>query len=360
MIKNEFQIDGVTVGGEAPAYFIADIAANHDGSLERAKDLIWLAKEAGADAAKFQHFQASKIVSDFGFKNLKDSESHQARWKKSVTEVYEEASVPPDWTPELKRECDDAKISFLSTPYDFESVDLIDPFVSAFKIGSGDIDWLELIEYVAARKKPVIIATGASTDDDVIRAVEILRNQKVNIAVLQCNTNYTASLNNFRHLNLHVLETFKKRWPDLVVGLSDHTRGTASVLASVTLGAKIIERHFTDDSSREGPDHKFATNPAEWALMVEETRRVELALGSYQKFIAENESMSSVVQRRCLRASRDMTRGTVLMRKDINVLRPATNGAIKPSDLNLVIGATLTEDIRCGEELRWSVLKTDS
>ena len=360
MIKDVFQIDGVNVGGEAPVYFIADIAANHDGSLERAKELIWLAKESGADAAKFQHFQASKIVSDVGFKSLKDSESHQANWKKSVTKVYEEASVPSDWTLELKRECDNAKISFLSTPYDFESVDLIDPFVSAFKIGSGDIDWLELIEYVAAKRKPVIIATGASTDDDVIRAVELLQIKNVTTAILQCNTNYTANLDNFRHLNLRVLETFKKRWPALVVGLSDHTRGVASVLASVTLGAKIIERHFTDDITREGPDHKFATSPSEWAVMVEETRRVELALGSYQKFIADNEGMSSVVQRRCLRARRDMTRGTVLMRKDIDVLRPATNGAIKPSDLSKVIGATLTEDISCGEELRWSVIKTES
>jgi N-acetylneuraminate synthase len=360
MMQDEFQIDGVNVGGKAPVYFIADIAANHDGSLERAKELIWLAKEAGADAAKFQHFQASKIVSDIGFKNLKDSESHQAKWKKSVTRVYEEASVPPEWTSELKRECDAAQISFLSTPYDFESVDLIDPFVTAFKIGSGDIDWLELIEYVATKRKPVILATGASTEEDVVRAVELLQFKNVATAILQCNTNYTASLDNFRHLNLHVLETFKKRWPAFVVGLSDHTRGVASVLASVTLGAKIIERHFTDDINREGPDHKFATDPAEWAVMVEETRRVELALGSYRKSIAENERMSSVVQRRCLRAGRDMARGTVLTRKDIDVLRPATNGAIKPSDLSKVIGATLTEDISCGEELRWSVINAES
>jgi N-acetylneuraminate synthase len=206
----------------------------------------------------------------------------------------------------------------------------------------------------------VILATGASTEEDVVRAVELLQFKNVATAILQCNTNYTASLDNFRHLNLHVLETFKKRWPAFVVGLSDHTRGVASVLASVTLGAKIIERHFTDDINREGPDHKFATNPVEWAVMVEETRRVELALGSYRKSIAENESMSSVVQRRCLRASRDMARGTVLVRSDIDVLRPATNGAIKPSDLSKVIGATLTEDISCGEELRWSVIKAQS
>lgn len=358
MIHDEFQIDGVTVGGSAPAYFIADIAANHDGSLARAKELIWLAKQSGANAAKFQHFQASKIVSDYGFKNLMDSESHQVSWKKTVIEIYQEASVPPDWTSELKRECDRARITFLSTPYDFDSANLIDPFVSAFKIGSGDIDWLELIEYVAKKKKPVIIATGASMDHDVIRAVDLLRNHQVNIAVLQCNTNYTAKLDNFTYLNLRVIETFKERWPDLVVGLSDHTRGLAAVLASVALGSKVIERHFTDDINRDGPDHKFSTNPAEWALMVEETRRVELALGEREKFITKNEQMSVVVQRRCLRAGRDLKCGTVLQRDDISVLRPATSGAIKPDEINLVIGATLTKDVNYGEELRWSVLSS--
>ena len=360
MIQCEFEIDGVKIGGSASAYFIADIAANHDGSLDRAKELIWLAKESGANAAKFQHFQASKIVSDYGFKNLKDSESHQATWKKTVTDIYKDASVPPEWTSELKHECDRAKITFLSTPYDFESVDLIDPFVSAFKIGSGDIDWLELIEYIARKKKPVIIATGASTDHDVIRAVDLLRRYKVNVAVLQCNTNYTASLDNFTYLNLRVIETFKNRWPELVVGLSDHTRGLAAVLASVALGSKVIERHFTDDINREGPDHKFSTNPAEWAVMVAETRRVELALGAREKIITENEQMSVVVQRRCLRASRTLKRGTVLQREDISILRPATGGAVKPDEINLVIGATLTKDVNYGEELRWSVLISQS
>jgi len=157
-------------------------------------------------------------------------------------------------------------------------------------------------------------------------------------------------------LNLRVIETFKNKWPELVVGLSDHTRGLAAVLTSVALGSKVIERHFTDDINREGPDHKFATNPAEWAVMVAETRRVELALGAREKIITENEQMSVVVQRRCLRASRDLKRGTVLQRQDISVLRPATGGAIKPDEINLVIGATLTEDVNYGKELRWSAL----
>ena len=145
------QIDGIKIGDSCPTYFIADIAANHDGSIDRARKLIQLAKEAGADAAKFQHFNASKIVSDYGFSHLQEQKSHQALWKKSVTEVYEAASVPDDWTSLLKVECDAVGITFFSSPYDFGAVDSLDSFVPAYKIGSGDIDWLEEIEYIAKK-----------------------------------------------------------------------------------------------------------------------------------------------------------------------------------------------------------------
>jgi len=130
------------IGPNHPTYFIADISANHDGDLERAKLLIRMAKEAGADAAKFQNFQAAKIVSDYGFKAMQGGQvSHQAAWKKSVFETYADASVPFDWTPLLKEECDKVGIDYFSTPYDFEAVDNLDPYVPAHKIGSGDIDW---------------------------------------------------------------------------------------------------------------------------------------------------------------------------------------------------------------------------
>src|SRR5262249_4757671 len=159
-------IQGKKIGLSHPVYFIADIAANHDGDLSRAKDLIYLARESGADAAKFQHFAAETIVSDYGFRSLGAQQSHKAKVSKSVFDVYKEASLDVDWTPVLKETCDKAGITFFTSPYSFELVDKVDPFIPAYKIGSGDITWLDIIEYMAAKKKPLILATGASTADE--------------------------------------------------------------------------------------------------------------------------------------------------------------------------------------------------
>jgi N-acetylneuraminate synthase len=145
-------------------------------------------------------------------------------------------------------------------------------------------------------------------------------------------------------------------FPDVILGLSDHTHALAPVLAAVTLGARVIERHFTDSNDREGPDHKFAMNPENWAKMVEETRLLECALGSPDKFIAENEKDTAIVQRRCLRAAREIEAGEVFTREMIDVLRPATPGAIKPYEIPDVIGTKALHDFKLGQELRWTDL----
>ena len=348
---SDITIEGRSIGHDHPTYFIADIAANHDGSLDRALDLIRLAKQAGADAAKFQHFTAGKIVSDHGFRALGNKLSHQASWTKSVSEVYEDASVPLDWTAILKEECDRVGITFFSSPYDFDAVDHLDQFVPAFKIGSGDIDWLEQLEHIARKRKPVILATGAASIGEVHRAVETVLRHNEQLALLQCNTNYTASDQNFDHLNLRVLEAFAAMWPSVVLGLSDHTHGPAAVLGAVALGARIIERHFTDDNGRNGPDHKFALDPVAWRSMVDETRRLERALGSPTKSMAANEIDSAVVQRRCIRAARDLHPGDVLARSDLVVLRPATHGAMTPDRIGEVIGMRVLNHLEAGDAI---------
>lgn len=352
----EIKINSRTIGLHHPTYFIADIAANHDGDLERAFMLIRLAKEAGAQAAKFQNFRASRIVSDFGFKSIGGQVSHQASWKKSVFQVYQDASIPFDWTPVLKEECDRVGIDYFSSPYDFDAIDMLFPYVPAYKIGSGEIDWLEALERMALKGKPVILATGASTIGEVQRAVHTIRAVNPELVLMQCNTNYTASPENYDHIHLNVLKTYAAMFPDVILGLSDHTHGNATVLGAVTLGARVIERHFTDSNDREGPDHKFALNPQAWANMVEETRLLERSLGSADKFIAVNEQQTSIVQRRCLRAARDILAGEVFTREMIDVLRPATPGAIKPSEINQVIGTKALADIPFGKELRWTDL----
>jgi N-acetylneuraminate synthase len=173
---------------------------------------------------------------------------------------------------------------------------------------------------------------------------------------MQCNTNYTADPKNYDHINLNVLKTFSAMYPEVVLGLSDHTHALAPVLGAVTLGARMIERHFTDSNDREGPDHKFAMNPENWAKMVEETRLLERSLGSSDKFITDNEQDTKVVQRRCLRAAREIKAGEVFTRDMIDVLRPATPGAIKPHEIQNVIGAKALADMPRGKELRWTDL----
>jgi N-acetylneuraminate synthase len=352
----EIKIGNRLIGLNHPTYFIADIAANHDGSLERAKLLIRLAKEAGADAAKFQNFQAPKIVSDYGFKAMGGQVSHQASWKKSVFQVYKEASIPFDWTPILKEECDKVGIDYFTSPYDYEAIEYVDPYIPAYKIGSGEIDWIEALEHMASKGKPVILATGASTIGEVQRAVHAVLAINKQLVLMQCNTNYTASPENYDHIHLNVLKTYATMFPEVILGLSDHTHGNATVLGAVALGARVIERHFTDDNNREGPDHKFALNPEAWAHMVEETRQLERALGSPDKFVAGNEQQTVIVQRRCLRAARDIKAGEVFTREMIDVLRPATPGAIKPHEIPNVIGTRALRDLKYGEELRWTDL----
>jgi sialic acid synthase SpsE len=346
-----FDTGRFVIGPEGPTYFIADISANHDGQLDRAKKLVRLAAESGANAAKFQNFRADTIVSARGFEDLGSQVSHQATWVKSVVDVYREAELPSEWTWELRAECDAAGIDYFSAPYELGAVDYLDPYVSMFKIGSGDITWLEMIERVASKGKPVLLATGASDIGDVQRAVHLLESHGVPIVLMQCNTNYTGSLDNYRHVHLRVLETYSVLFPDVVLGLSDHTPGHATVLGAVALGARVIEKHFTDDRSRTGPDHPFSMGPDPWREMVEGTRELELALGSADKRVAENESETVVVQRRCLRAATDLSAGNVLGREMIDVLRPSPPGSVPPYDIGRIVGMSLRRDLARGEEI---------
>jgi sialic acid synthase SpsE len=352
----EIKIADKLIGNDHPVYFIADIGANHDGSLERAKYLIRLAKQAGADAAKFQNFRAAKIVSDYGFRTMGEKQSHQSNWKKSVTEVYQDASIPFEWTSELKAVCDEVGIDYFSSPYDFEAIDFLEPYMPAYKAGSGEITWIEALERMASKGKPVLLSTGASDIGEVQRAVRSVQAINPQIILMQCNTNYTGDLNNFNHIHLNVLKTYQLMFPSVILGLSDHTPGHATVLGAVALGARVIEKHFTDDNNREGPDHPFAMTPDTWAEMVENTQFLEASMGSTQKFVTTNEDETVVVQRRCLRAARDIKMGEILTYEMIDVLRPAVHGAILPFEIKAVEGTKALVDIRAGQELRWTML----
>ena len=313
---NKFKINNRLIGDKYPTYFIADIAANHDGSLSKAIRLVKEAKKAGANAAKFQHFSADTIISDNSFKNFNKKLSHQSKWKKSVYEVYKDASINLKWTPILQRECKKVGIDFFTSPYSFDLVDHVDKYIPAYKIGSGDISWLEIIKYIASKGKPYIIATGSSTLMEVKQAYKAAIKINNKIGIMQCNTNYTADSENYDYINLNVLKTYKNLFPKAVLGLSDHTFGHATVLGAITLGARIIEKHFTLDNNLPGPDHKFSMNPKTWKEMILRSRELERSLGSKTKKIELNEIDTVVVQRRSIHASKFLEKNHVIKKED--------------------------------------------
>ncbi len=351
-MTHKIKIGNTVIGDDGPLYFVADIAANHDGSLDRAYKLIELAKEAGSDAAKFQNFKAAKIVSKAGFDSLRGKSSHQAEWKKSVFEVYEDASVSYEWTAKLREKCDEVGIEYFSSPYDFESVNHIDSFVNVYKIGSGDVTWHAIIDHIAGKGKPVLIATGASTLYEVKMALDVLLQRTKDVVLMQCNTNYTASRDNFRYINLNVLKTYRELYPSLVLGLSDHTYGHATVAGAVALGARVFEKHFTDDNTRQGPDHKFAMNPQSWKDMVACANEVFLALGDGIKRIEANETDTAVVQRRSLWFTKDLPAGHALREEDLIPLRPRNRDGMAPYESKKLVGKILKRTVHADDYIR--------
>ena len=351
------KINNNIISNEAPTYFIADIAANFDGDIERAKDLIYLAADAGADAAKFQNFIAKTIVSDRAFRAIGERQlSHQAKWKDSVYDVYDKASLPIVWTETLRDTCKDAGIDYMTTPYDLSLIPILSEYVSAWKIGSGDITWHEMIQALSLDDKPLLIATGASNMNEVELAMDLILKNKSNVILMQCNTNYTASLENFKYIELSVLKEYRRKYPDIILGLSDHTPGHSTVLGSIALGAKMIEKHFTDDNEREGPDHKFSMNPESWRDMVDRSRELEYALGTGVKKIMDNEKDSVIVQRRGLCASHDLKEGHIITNNDLVALRPCINGGIEPYKSHQLIGKKINRKIINGENITKEML----
>jgi N-acetylneuraminate synthase len=339
------------VGDEQPTYIVAEIGSNFDGDLEQAQKMVDLAKDAGADAVKFQSFLADKIVSRFGFKDLQMS--FQAKWKKPVYEVYKEAEFPREWHIDIAEHCQKRGIEFLSTPYDEEAVDLLNELEApCFKIGSGDINYLPLVKYTAAKGKPIILGTGASTLGEVEKAVDAIRSVgNEDIILLHCVSNYPSPI---EQANVRAMVTMREAF-QVNVGLSDHSPGFLAPLAAVALGACIVEKHFTSDKTRKGPDHSFAMNIAEFAEMVENIRLVEKALGSPIKRPVSSEVETIIIQRRCIYAKENIPRGAIVRKNMLEILRP--DKGLKPENMDLVIGMRARKNIQKGDALTWDMLQ---
>ena len=346
----------IRLGVSSPAYFIADIAANHDGSLDRALKLIELAAKSGANAAKFQNFRAETIVSSQGFKDLGGKISHQSTWDKDVVEVYKDAELPLGWTEALKAECDKFNIEYFTAPYDLDYIDFFADRMDYIKVGSGDITWKESLEKMAQTGLPILLATGASNLSEVKDAVKIVKSVNSRYVLMQCNTNYTGDYDNLNYMNLKVLTQYSNLFPDAVLGLSDHSQGYVAVLGAVALGARVVEKHFTDDTSRPGPDHGFSLDPGTWQQMVEQTRLLERCLGDGVKKVEENETQARIVQRRGLRFSKNLKSGTELTKDDLMALRPCPDNAISPFEAELVVGKKVLTDVKYDQLIEWKNL----
>jgi pseudaminic acid synthase len=336
------------VGIGHPAYFVAEIGANFDNSLDKAKKLCDAAKEAGADCAKFQSFISEKIVAPKGFQKMQLKGVHGS-WGRPVNEVFKDAEFPRDWHHIVKEHCDNIGIHFSTSPYDFEAVDLcmeLDlPFI---KIGSGEITWLEMIEKIASKQKPIVLATGDATlseIDDAIRTIESTGNK--NLILLQCITNYPSMIES---ANINVLKTYQSAF-DVLTGYSDHSFGDVVILGSIALGGVFVEKHFTLNKADKGPDHPHSMNVTEFKTMVERVRQLEKAMGSTKKFVVEEEHETVLVQRRGLYASKDIPQGKIIEYSDLVELRPALG--ILPKYKNNIIGMSANKFIESGEPIYW-------
>lgn len=347
----EIVIGKTTIGLDHPTYFIADIASNHGGSLEIAKQLIFEAAAAGANAAKFQHFRAETLVSDVGFQKLGEKIAHQKDWVESALAVYKRVEVPEYWTRELSLAAGEAGIDFFTAPYDLELTDEVEEFVSAYKVGSGDITWIESITKMAQKNVPILIATGASSFEDVKRAVESALVYKSALVLMQCNTNYTGVESNISYSNLNVLTEYTKQFPEVILGLSDHTPGHVTVLGAVALGARVIEKHFASHISPSNSDLHFSLLPSEWQEMVKATRLLESALGDGVKKIEENEKESIIAQRRSIRFSRTLKAGHIIDYSDLVNLRPSPPNSLPPYEIKNILGKVLNRDVTFQETL---------
>lgn len=346
--NKEIKLGDKTVGINHPTYFIAEIGANFDKDINKAKRLIDAAKEAGADCAKFQTFVTPRIVSEGGFSRMQLKGVHGS-WGRTVSEVFKDAEFPVEWHQEIADYCKQIGIDFSTSPYFKEAVDLcIDLDVPFIKIGSGDITWLEMLDYIARKGKPVMLATGDATlseIDEAVRTIQATGNK--DLILMQCITNYPSKIDS---ANVNVLKTYQTAF-EVLTGYSDHAPGPVVALASVVLGGRVIEKHFTLSKKDKGPDHPHSMEPHEFKHMVESVREVERALGSSRKEVVEEEGETVYVQRRCLYAKNDLPAGHVLTADDIDVLRPALG--IAPKYKNVVIGKTCKENILKGQPLYW-------
>lgn len=333
-----------------PTYIIAEAGVNHNGSIDMAIELIDAAKNAGADCVKFQTFKAEQIVT---------LQSPKAKYQTLVTDAKEsqydmlkKLELNFDAFKILFDHCKKTNIDFLSTPYNKEDADLLNDIgVSGFKIASGQLTEIPFLQYVAKKKKTMIISTGMATMADVFNAVDAIRNTGNNdIVVLQCTTNYPSTIED---ANILAMESIREACR-VRVGYSDHVPNNYACFAAVALGAEIIEKHFTLDKSLPGPDHSSSLNPAEFKDFIDGLRQVERSLGTGIKLPTATEKQNAFGMKRSLVALTDLPAGTILQEKHIGFKRPASGLSI--NYLDKIIGKPLAKAMTKDEAFQYEMI----
>lgn len=327
-------------GGEETmsVFVIAEAGVNHNGSLELAKELVDAAKDAGADCVKFQTFVSKNIVSKNAVKA--EYQKQQTEPEESQQDMLKKLELSFDEFVELNEYCKSKDIEFMSTAFDFDSIEVLDSLeMGIWKIPSGDITNLPYLIKIAKLNKPVILSTGMSTMEDIRSAIKALKENGVaELTVLHCTTEYPTP---FEDVNLRAMNTIKEEF-GVKVGYSDHTKGIEVPIAAVALGATVIEKHFTLDRNMEGPDHKASLEPNELKAMVDSIRHIELALGNGMKQPAESEKKNMAVARKSIIASKDIKAGEIFTEENLTVKRPGDG--ISPMIWFDVIGKSAPRD----------------
>ncbi len=338
------EINGRIIGDGHPAYIIAEMSANHAGSLERALELIHVAKDAGADCVKIQTYTADTMTIDCHNEYF---QIEKGTWEgENLYGLYQKAYTPWEWQEQLRDEAAKVGIDFLSTPFDSRSVDFLEDLgVHFYKIASFELVDIPLLEYVAAKNKPIIMSTGMGTLEEIQEAVDaIYSTGNRQLALMKCSSAYPAKP---EEMNLRTMQDLKERF-GVPVGLSDHSMGAFSAATAVAMGANLIEKHFCISRAVKNPDSSFSMEPQEFREMVEQVREVEKAMGSVQYGVSRQEE-SNACFRRSLFVVEDIAAGEVLTPEKIRSIRPAYG--LKPKHYQEVLGRTAKRALRRGTPL---------
>lgn len=351
MTTSSISIDGREVGSGCPTYVIAELSANHGGSLERAIELVHLAAEAGADAVKVQTYRPDTMTIDSDREPFRITGG--TLWDgRTLFELYGEAMTPWDWHPVLQREAASAGIHFFSSPFDTTAVDfLVELDVPVFKIASFELVDHELIRYTASHGRPLIMSTGMARPEEIDEAVAIAWEAGApGVALLRCNSAYPAPPS---EMDLRTIDDMAARWP-IPVGLSDHTLGVTAAIVAVSLGATLLEKHLTLSREEPGPDSAFSLEPAEFAGLVRAVREAEVALGSV-RYGPSSREKSSLAFRRSLFVVADVAAGDTFNPANVRSIRPGDG--LAPKYLGEVLGRRASRPIPRGTPLTWDLVE---